>query len=82
MHDLTFNEAEFPWKAWLSGLPAVAEMVAQNFEEIKLFAVVYLWAPPQRTAFYVVHVDGTEWILEPGNKPIKAQGDDIDRTGW
>ena len=82
-HDLTDKDAEFPWKAWLSGLPTVAQSIeVQAFDDIKEFAVVYVLYPEQRTAFYVVHVDGTEWILEPGKKPIRAALLDVDRNGW
>ena len=44
--------------------------------------MVYVLYPKQRAAFYVVHVDGTEWILEPGNKPIRAALLEVDRNGW
>ena len=82
-HDLTDKDAEFPWKAWLSGLPTVVESIeVRTFDDIKEFAVVYVLSPEQRTAFYVVHVDGTEWILEPGNKPIRAALLEVDRNGW
>ena len=80
---MTDKDAEFPWKAWLSGLPTVAQSIeVQAFDDIKEFAVVYVLYPKQRAAFYVVHVDGTEWILEPGKKPIRAALLDVDRNGW
>ena len=82
-HDLTDKDAEFPWKAWLSGLPTVVESIeVRTFDDIKEFAVVYVLYPEQRTAFYVVHVDGTEWIMEPGKNPIRAALLDVDRNGW
>ena len=82
-HDLTDKDAEFPWKAWLSGLPTVVESIAvRTFDDIKEFAVVYVLYPEPRTAFFVAHVDGTEWVLELGKGPIRAALLVIDQTGW
>ena len=78
--DLTNHEAEFPWKAFLSGLPAPSEHV--QAAGIDTFGVVYLHGPPQRTAFYIEQNDKTEWIVEPGHFPRQDLNGNIDRTGW